>query len=241
MRVIPGFLFLVLATATITAERIDSLDEVLAEHQKATGEALQSIEYDVELSVSGYPATAHYVASRAGATRIDVYADGQRVFSEAFDDSNAWQWPAGRNEAKPVDEELVAALRRGAVANLYRLHERPALGYRLRFDGNRMLDGSQYWQVSSTAPDGYRETFFINTENGLIERKWEHGFSEPASRAASPLSETRFYGFRWVGNTRLSFESEKFDTASGQRISEIKIVNARVNLASPDSMAARHL
>lgn len=242
MRIIPGFLFFVLATAAITAERVDSLPEVLAMHEKALGAPLQSLELELQISKPGFRGNARYVASRDAGMRLDVFADGKRVFSEGLDSNGAWQLPADANAAVAIDGTNESVLRRAIVANLFGLHERPALGYQLCYDGHKTVDGTAYWQVSSTAPDGFRETFLINVKTGLIDRKLEARASDPLYATSERWFVTEFSSYRSIADRKMSFEIERRDAASGQPLVQILVTNARANSAIPaDTFAARLL
>lgn len=242
MRIIPGFLFFVLATAAVTGERIDTLQEVLAFHQKALGEPLQGIQLELLINEPAFSVSARYQASRDSGMRIDVYADEERVFSEGFDGVSSWQWPHGATEPTGVTEDGNAALRRGMVNNLYGLHERPALGYELCYEGYKTLDDVRYWQVTSTAPDGFSETFYINVETGLIDRKVEFSALHPDLDPAKRESLTLFSNYRWLGSRRFSFGSEKLDAQSGEPLSQVTIVSAIADPTLPaDTFTARLL
>lgn len=241
MRIIPGFLFFVLATAAITAERIDSLPEVLAQHQKALGEPLRSVQLDLSITEPTLDVTARYLASRASGMRIDVYADGIHVFSEGLDENGGWRLSANDSDKKPINEDGERALRHGLVGNLYGLHERRALGYKLSYDGHRTLDNKPYWRVSSVAPDGYTEIFFINARTGLIDRKQEVSALHPDRETGVRETVTYFSNYQWLGKHRLSLALEKRDVTSGQLLQQVTVTRAEANPRLPETaFAALH-
>lgn len=235
MRVIPGFLLFVLGSAAITAERIDSLPEVLAEHQKALGKPLQSVQVDLKIEEANYKLNARYIASRDGSMRIDVYADGERVFSEGLNQDGAWQWPGGADDAISVSKAGEQALRRGVIANLYGLHERPQFGYELQYKGVEDHDDGQYWKILSVDPEGFLETFYINTRTGLIDRKAEQSALHPDIDATEVHSMTYFSDYRWVGKTRMSFAAEKHDVESGDVMQRTTLTDVAVNPELPSA------
>jgi hypothetical protein len=74
--------------------------------------------------------------------RIDVFAGEDRVFTEALGPEGGWQM-FGDGTIADLSEDGDAALRRGVIANLYGLHELPALGYTLNFLGASERNGTQ--------------------------------------------------------------------------------------------------
>lgn len=235
MRIIPGFLLFTLASAAITAERIDSLPEVLAQHRQAMGEPLQSVQLELEIKEPAFNVAARYLANRDPAMRIDVYADGERVFSEGLNNDVAWQWPGDAVEPVPANADGAAALLRGVYNNLYGLHERRALGYTLAYDGIESFDNKPYWKVTSIAPDGFKEVYFINVKSGLIERKEEWAALHPDQDASKSWLVTNYYDYRWLGNRRLSFASDTRDGVSNELLAEVKIRSVDLNPALPRS------
>lgn len=233
MRIIPGFLLVVLATAGITAERIDSLPEVLKAHRQAMGEPLRSLQLDLAIEEPGFNVTARYLASRRPAMRIDVFADGERVFSEGLVRDAAWQWPGTDVQPTPASEAGAGALLRGITNNLYGLHERPRLGYRLSYDGLESLDSKDYWKVTSVSPDDFKEVFFVNVETGLIERKEEWSALHPDMDATELHSVTHYLDYRWHDGHRVNFATEKRDAASNVVLQRVSVTKASVNPRLP--------
>jgi len=73
-----------------------SLTELLERHTKARGgaaaiENIQSLVIDLEIMEPDFTVTGQYVATCDGAMRIDVFADGVRVFTEALGPDGGWQ------------------------------------------------------------------------------------------------------------------------------------------------------
>lgn len=236
MRIIPEFLLVLLASAAITAERIDTLPEVLNVHRQAMGDPPQSLQLDLAIEESGFKLTARYLASRQPAMRVDVYADGERVFSEGLVRDAAWQWPAADAQPTPASEAGAGALLRGITNNLYGLHERPRLGYRLSYDGLESHDNKDYWKVTSHAPDDFREVYFINVETGLIERKEEWSALHPDMDATELHSITHYLDYRWHDGHRVNFASEKRDAASDTVLQRVTVTEARVNPRLPEQI-----
>ena len=235
MKLIPGLLFCLLATVAVTAERSPALDRILALHAEAVGPSLQSIEVDLTITEPGFTVTANYVARRDGRMRIDVFADGNHVFTEALDGDEGWQWNLGDAGPAPLGDAGREALRRGLVGNLYGLHEREALGYTLSYEGDATLDGTRYWQLRSVAPDGFEEILYLDRETAVVARRREVSALHPDLDPAELPVETRFSDFRRLEGRLIGFRSEKLDLASGERLQQTVIGRVVVNPALDDS------
>jgi len=71
-----------------------TLAQLLACHDSAVGgpalRAVQRQEYRISIEEGGATLRGRYRATRDGRTRIDVFADSIRVFSEGWDGQHGW-------------------------------------------------------------------------------------------------------------------------------------------------------
>lgn len=79
-----------------------SLDEIVERNTNAMGgraaiEGVQSIQIDLHIKDPSFEVDGTYYATRPGKMRIDVSADGEPVFTEAFDGQRGWQWGMASN------------------------------------------------------------------------------------------------------------------------------------------------
>lgn len=235
MRIIPGILFLVLTTAAVTTERIKTLDDILAYQQKAQGEPLHSLELELAINENDNDLTAKYLARRDDRMRIDVFADGEKVFSEALNGDAGWQRFDNASAPAPLSAEGEAALRRGIVGNLFSIRDRQSLGYRLSYVDTESIDGQCFWLIKSIAKDGFTELFYINTRTGLIDRKYETSALHPDLDSQQRQSVTHFSDYRNLGDRWLSFRMAKLDAVSGEKLQQVTVVKATSNPKLPDS------
>ncbi len=229
MKFVPALLFCMLTTAAVTAEQSTRLADVLALHAESAGPGLDALRAELSIEEPGFSVDGLYVARRDGRMRIDIYADGVRVFIEALDGADGWQWRGDSAEPEPLSDAGRAALYRGVVANLYGLHERPAQGYTLSYEGEAYVDGERYWQLRSVAPGGYTELLFLDPATGLVARKREQRALHPDADPRESLLETRYSDYRRVGGRMLSFRSETVDLDRGERLQQ-----TRLRAAEPD-------
>ena len=156
------------------ARSID-LDQLLKLHAEARGgmdaiESVSSIDVQLHLIEPGFEADIRYRALRPGSARVDVSVGGEVVFIEAVNESGAWQQYYPGQPAEPSSPEGTAKLRRGAIGNLYGLHELGELGYRLQLLDSTEIDGARYHTLEVTAPDGYTDYRYLDYETFLVTR-----------------------------------------------------------------------
>lgn len=119
------------------ADERDTLDALLAANAEARGgkarlESLRALKLEVHLEEAAFEVTGVYVATSDGFVRVDIFSEGERVFTEALGPRGGWQWRGGEEQqTSPLSSEGEAALRRGLVSNLYALYRWPDEGYRL--------------------------------------------------------------------------------------------------------------
>src|SRR5688500_7986792 len=131
------------ATALFAAET--TLEVVLNLNKAAMGgpegiEKNRDVEIHLTIQEPKFTFDAVYVADRKIRMRIDVYADGKRVFTEAFDGKEAWQMGED-GKVKDVSSEGKAALRNGIfIGKFFGLYELPALGHRLSYERRESIE-----------------------------------------------------------------------------------------------------
>jgi len=137
-----------LAAAIAAAGPAPDLDGLIARHAEARGgeaaiEAVPTFECDIGIVEPTFEVDGTYVATRDGRMRVDIRADGQRVFTEALDRERAWTW-SPNDGLRDGSTAGTAALRHGIELpfKLFGLHEIRDRGHRLEFVGREVLDGT---------------------------------------------------------------------------------------------------
>ena len=216
MRAIPTVLLCLMAAAATQAERSPNLDEILAHHRAAIGTPAAAVEIQLLIEEPSFTVSADYRANRSGEMRIDVYAGEERVFTEALDADGGWQQHGGDAEPEPLSDTGRAALRRGIIANVYALHERPAHGYKLSFDGTTTIGDVPLWQITSRSPDGFEEVFYLDTGSALIVRKTERSALHPDIDATRVNRVTTLSDYRPVGGRQIAHRVQTIDADTGE-------------------------
>src|SRR5262245_6412211 len=90
-----------------------TLEQVVAQHTAAVGgreavERVRSVQYAITIVEPTFTVDGIYRADRKLRMRIDVVADGKRVFTEAYDGRKAWEM-GGDGVVHPSNEKGTAA------------------------------------------------------------------------------------------------------------------------------------
>jgi len=220
------------ATAAVGAEL--SLGEIIDRHTEARGgrqaiEAVESLEIELRIVEPTFEVTGLYRADRRERMRIDVFSEGNRVFSEGLDGVGSWQWNGGSEHAEPTTPEASAALRHGAILNLRGLHELEALGHDLSYLGLERLDGVELHALEITLDDGFKRYEYLDPDSLLIVRSRTFRAFHPAMDPEEKWHETRFSDFREVDGQVRAFVQETVDLETGETISTVTTRAIRVN------------
>lgn len=179
------------------------LEELLTNHTEARGgaaaiEAVQSVQVELEIVEPSFTVSGMYVATREGHMRIDIFADGNRVFTEALGPDGGWQmFGDGRVADLSVDGHK--ALERGIAGNLFGLHERMGLGYTLELLGEITHNGNTYYELEEIAAGGFSRRLYMDPANYQITRDLETSALHPDLDATKQRKETLSMNFRANG------------------------------------------
>lgn len=217
-----------------------SLSELVAAHAEARGgaaavEAVDGIEAWVRITEPTFTVDGHYRALQDGRMRIDVYADGVRVFTEALDGEAGWQMRGGAVEGSPISTAGEDALRRGVLNNVHGLHELPALGVTLKAGVPEAADGLTYDVIEAQHPDGFSRRYYLDHETHLIAKIREESALHPDIDPETQRFESQLSDYREVSGVHFNFRSTKIDLDTGRiaAVDEVRsiVVNPKIDPA----------
>ena len=176
-----------------------SLDALLRSHTAARGgaevfDAIENLRTEVEIIEPTFTVRGDYRA-RDGAMRIDIYADGARVFSEGVDSEGSWQQNGEGAPVTATSDEGRAALLHGIEFNLFGLHELKARGHSLSLAGAEALDGATYHVIRILLSDGFETFLYLNSETLMIERRRDVRALHPDADPTKQLIENQYLDF----------------------------------------------
>ena len=207
--------------------------DILAAHAEARGgataiEAIQSV--DIHLTIDeGWVVEGHYRATRAGDMRIDVFAEGERVFTEALQEGSAWSMKQGESSGSAITEQEANILWRGVLGNIYGLHELEEQGVAVTVSGPERVDGESFWVVDLLHHDGFEARYYLDANSFLVARQRSDHALHPAIDPEIQRFESRYSDYREVEGVLFPFLVEKFNLDTGERVQRTTIRSLVIN------------
>lgn len=216
----------------------ETLDEILACNAgKLGGEAalgaIDNLRVELDIAEPGFAVQGIYVASRDGRMRIDIFADGQRVFAEGLNEKGAWQWsPDGG--VKASNALGAATLRNGVEApgRFWTLRQLRGRGLQVEWLEPGPLARPGEWQLRLTREDGSTLDYFLSCTTCRPTREVSRRAFHPDVDPTEVPVETAFSEpFAVDGVTRLRHgESRRLDTGEWLGNTVLRSVEHNVTL-----------
>ena len=237
-----GVAALFLAACSNVEPEMD-LDRLLKLHTDARGgadaiENVSTLKVSLDIVEPAFTVSGEYVATREGYMRIDVFADGARVFTEALGPGGGWQM-FGDGTVAGLTPEGEAALLRGLHGNLYGLHELPNLGFSLSLVGKTEFAGAQYWTVEQIAPDGFSQHVFIDPDTFLIAGDRRTTALHPDIDATQTNQELFHTDYQETAGVLFSERSETKNIDTGELMQSTTVTSRLVNEEVDSSIFSR--
>ncbi|WDI30195.1 hypothetical protein PUV54_09505 [Hyphococcus flavus] len=238
VRIAFSILISIIFTACSPASEI-TLETLIDRNAEARGgkEAIESIRnVDIELLIvePSFTVTGHYRATREGFMRIDVFAEGNRVFTEALGPDGGWQM-FNDGEVADLSPGGDAALKRGVIGNLYGLHELPGLGYKLELVGSAERNGSAFWEVERTAPDGFSEHLFFDKDTFLQASSVETSALHPDLDSTEVRQESFILSYEEIDGVLFRSKSETRNLENGELMQTTTVTARTLNVDNIDA------
>ncbi|MGE0045988.1 MAG: hypothetical protein AB7J28_14145 [Hyphomonadaceae bacterium] len=221
-----------------------TLDDVLARHTQARGgaaalDAIRNTRNDATIVEPSFTVRGTYIANTDGLMRVDVFAEGQRVFSEGIDAEGAWSRQGGDAPVEPASETARAALYHGVEFNLFGLHAFPGRGHAITLEGREAIDGTNYYVLKIVMRDGFETYRYIDPATWLSTRRRDVRALHPDVDPTTRLLETIASDWRPVNGVLSSFAWEQRDVAHDAQVQTGTIHSLEYNAAIPDAAFAR--
>jgi len=233
------------ALLAVNAAAGPGLAEIVARHTEARGgataiEAQRTVAIDVEITEPGFQVRGTWIGDRAGAMRIDIYDGEQRVFTESWRDGEAWQQMAD-GQVSTSSPAGARALAHGLVlpTNLTGLHEIAAHGAQLQLEPDEEIEGRLHHVLKAKLADGYVIEYVFDPENWMIVRSRTRRALHPDVDPAETVIESRYWNFRATDGVVRPFASEDVDLSTGAVLSQVRVLDVRVNAAVREQLFNR--
>jgi hypothetical protein len=222
-----------------------TLEQVIERHTQAMGgkqaiESVKAVQFALTIVEPTFSVDGIYRADRDLRMRIDVYADGKRVYTEAYDGSKAWQMG---DDGKPHEPNAqgTAALRNGILlpGKLFGLHESRRTGNKLRLLERETVDNTSFHVVELTTVGGDVHRLYINPDSWLIERTRVRKALHPDNDPTEKWFESRLTDFRRTDGVLRSFKSVEVDLESGAVVQTTTVKEVVTNPALENEVFQR--
>jgi hypothetical protein len=182
------------------------------------------------IAENGYTLMARYRAADDGTMRIDVFHDGERVFSEGIDGQGVWEWSGDQAAPENVTHDGVAALEHGIEFNLFQLAELPGRGHAVELLGEDEIRGKRYYVLKLTLHDGFETYRYVNAESWLVEISRDHRAIHPGIDATRKDMETRFDQFERSDGILSARRSQQFELTSDEPVQTTVLLSSKYNV-----------
>jgi len=209
-----------------------TVDEIAQKYLEANGglakiTAKTSMRMTCTISAMGQSMSTTITKKRPNKLRTDVEVQGMKII-QAYDGAKAWTQLPMTPDASEMPPAQAASFRAQAVFDPP-LVNFAARGYKIEFLGKEAVNGKEALKLGVTAPDGTKETLFIDAEKYLAVKTIT---TVPMPEGNQP-AEITFSDHREVAGVKTP---HKVVTAIGSNTPmEMKVENLEWDVDVPDS------
>ena len=220
---------------------ISNLQQIVAMNSNALGgeEALDSVTTMVKRSRIGegeYRDIAVFATDRLGRMRVDIFADGQRVFAESYDGSKAYQWNPEDGQSAASERGTVALSHAPQLPNhLFRLKDVAANGHSLELVEQQRIDDTEYSVLKLTLSDGFQNFLWVDLDSGFVTRARNTRALHVDIDDEEKVIESRMSDFRRVGGIMHPHSVVEVDLKTGDTLVEVTLLSMDLNVDLPGS------
>lgn len=219
------------------------LKTILDNHIQAVGgyaavESLNSIQIAFHLVEPTFAIDGLYRATRQNQMRVDILADGLRVFSEGIDGAQGWQLHQNDKTSTPTSPAGTRALQRGIENHLFGLHELPTRGHMHAQQGPETVEDNDYFVIQITYADGNKAWRYINAATWRVERSRVRAALHPDVDPTETTLETCYTDFRKVDGLLRPFQETQVDLTTGETVQTTTVKTIDLNPTFPDNYFA---
>lgn len=211
-----------------------SVDDVLRNNHGAVrlespSDSARNTEKMLQISEGGAVLLARYRATSQGRMRIDVFADGTRVFSEGTDNKGAWEWPAGTDRPKDVQHDGAGALAHGIEFNLFTLAELATRGHAVELTDRERIRDQDYFVLRVTLSDGFETWRFVNADTWLVDLSRDFRAFHPGVDGTKKALETRSDQWVHADGVKFASRSRTIEIETGAVLATTIVLSSRYN------------
>ncbi|MDH3456066.1 MAG: hypothetical protein OER90_04425 [Gemmatimonadota bacterium] len=214
------------------------LDELLDCNDRAVGgaslRAARSVEYELDIVESTFSVRGTYTADREGTAHIDIFAAGERVFSEGWNGSTGWQLPQGARDTIPTSDAGAAALRHGLEqpGHLWTMKDMVRNGHSVELVDDAVQGPASTRLVKLTLKDGFESWYRIDSSSCQVVSKRNFRAFHPDVDPEERWIESRFADFRSDGEITRAWTTFDVDLVTGDTVGTTRIISVHT---TPDA------
>ena len=227
----------ILLTLSFSCNANDRVSDILSNHKRTLGnlsswQQVRTITYQLSIKEPGFEVTGVYHATRSGKMRIDIFAEGKQVFSEAYNGTTGWQWTPDREVATLIKGEKADALRHGIElpGHLFTLLDMKQQGHSIEYVGSEFRGKTTADIILLTLNDGHKKYYFIDSKSGRIIANRDERAFHPDIDPTKIIIESRPSDYREVEGMNRSFRNDNHDLTNNKWLGTTKVLDIQVNL-----------
>jgi len=223
-----------------TEPRRAEIVDVIAKNTTALGgeEALDAVQTMVKTSLieeGDYRDIAVFATDRQGRMRIDIFADGKRVFAESYDGQRGHQWSQKNGQTDSSERGEIALSHTPQLPNhIFRLKDVVENGHEIALLGPEEIDGIGYYVLKLTLSDGFENFLFVDAESGLATRSRNRRALHVDIDDEEKSIESRISDFRQVGDIVHPHSVIEVDLGSGEILNRVTLESLEINKELPE-------
>jgi len=206
------------------------LHAVLARHALSLGnlaawKSVNSVSYLLTIKEPTFEVEAVYRATRDGKMRIDIYAQGHRVFTEGYNGKVGWEWSPKTQGPRILDETKAAALRHGIElpGHIFTLLDMQQNGHRIEYIGSEVRDGNNADVIKLTLKDGHEKYYVLDKKSGRIVASRDQRAFHPSLDETEVMVESRPSDYREIAGMVRSFASNSYDLTNNKWLAHSQV------------------
>ena len=179
---------------------------------------------------------AIFATDRLGRMRIDIFAEGERVFAESFDGQRGHQWSPKDGQTDASERGTIALSHTPQLPNhIFRLKDVVANGHQLEILGSESIDEIEYHVLKLTLSDGFENFLLIDSSNGRVTRTRNKRALHVDINDDEKDIETRMSDYRRVGDIMHPHRVVEVNMATGEVLVRLTLQAIELNKELPEN------